>query len=49
MENVAWECFEEYELRIIFVFKKGEKQKSEEEYVIECFVICIYKLNTKYI
>ena len=39
------ECFfEKYELRIIFVFKKGEEQKPEEGYVIECFVICICKL-----
>lgn len=44
MKNVAWDCFENYELRIIFVFKKGKEQKAEEDYVIECFVICIYNL-----
>jgi hypothetical protein len=44
MKNVASECFENYELRIIFVFRKGEEQKAEEDYVIECFIICICNL-----
>jgi hypothetical protein len=31
--------------RPVFVFKKGEEQKSKEEYVIECFGIYIHNLT----